>query len=262
MSKTEAIPDKNIQASLANAVMSVGDDLLILGQRLSEWCGHAPTLEEDIALTNLALDCLGQSESFLSIAATLRGSNETPDSLAFFRDSIHYRNHLIVEQPNGDFAVTIFRIFLFSSYLYLFFTELSKSSYKPLADAAEKAIKETKYHLRHSSEWVVRLGDGTQESHARSEAAISLLWKFTGEFFTESSAEKELAEQKLYPSREALFDSWTQTVKSVFQRATLQIPSSDCFMLSGGKEGKHSEHLGHILAEMQILPRSHPKAIW
>lgn len=239
-----------------------GDDLLILGQRLSQWCGHAPILEEDIALSNIALDFVGQAESILKLAGEVEDAGRSEDDLAFFRDEVAFRNIKLVEQPNGDFADTLMRQFLYDAYAYPFFNTMCKSNHETFAGIAAKAVKEATYHLRHSRSWIIRLGDGTQESHARTQKALDQLWTFTDELFFQNQVDQTLVEAGIIPDWSNVRNEWTEIVNSTLHEATLQKPSPDTFMASGSRLGQHSEHLGYVLAEMQILPRSYPGATW
>lgn len=252
----------NEKDDLLELSLRLGDDCLILGQRLAEWCGHAPILEEDIALTNISLDLLGQAISFYKYACEMEGKGRTEDDLAYFRNSFEFKNSKLVEQPNGDFAVTIFRQFIFDSYSYFLYDELKNSADQNISAIAAKSLKEIKYHLRHSSEWVIRLGDGTEESHKRMIKAINELWRFSGELFEEDELSKRLAEKGYFPNISAIYEKWKLYVSDIFNKATLEIPSGDTFMQTGGRNGNHTEHLDYILAVMQILPRSYPTAKW
>ena len=239
-----------------------GDDMLVLGHRLSEWCGHGPMLEEDIALTNISLDCIGQARNLLSLAGEIESCGRDEDALAYLRDTTEFRNCLLVEQPNQDFAVTVARQFLVDSYNIYLYQRLAESSDKRLAGIAEKAVKEIRYHLRHASEWMIRLGDGTDESHQRAQSAIDSLWMYTGELFEVDGVDEVLSSEKIAPLPSSLKDEWAKSVENVLKQATLSAPSRDCYMQTGSRLGRHSEHLGFILAEMQILPRSYPNATW
>jgi ring-1,2-phenylacetyl-CoA epoxidase subunit PaaC len=219
--------------------LRLADDRLILGHRLSEWCGHAPILEEDIALANIALDLIGQANLFYGLVGD-------PDQLAYFRDGIEYRNALIVELPKGDFAFTMVRQLLFSAAALGELESLSKHASTELAGIAAKAAKETRYHVRHATDWVLKLGDGTEESHRRAQNALDALWRYTGELLLPETVDAA---------------AWRQTITDVIQKATLTVPA-DGYMQRGGREGRHTEHLGHLLSEMQILQRSHPGAKW
>ena len=239
----------------------LGDDRLILGHRVSEWCGHGPILEEDIAMANIALDCIGQAASILRLAGEVEGKGRDEDALAYFRDGVRFRNALLVEQPNGDFAQTIVRQFLFDAYSVLVWESLAKCGHEPLAAIAAKAIKEDKYHLRHSSEWMVRLGDGTEESKARMQRALDALWKFTGELFARDAVDEAVAALGIEVDHAGIKSRWDAIVDDVLARATLIRPA-DGAMRTGGRVGRHTEHLGHLLATMQIVARSHPGATW
>ena len=243
-------------------LLRLGDDRLVLGHRLSEWCGHGPILEEDIALANIALDLIGHANSLLALAGEIEGQGRDADRLAYFRDAVAYRNALLVEVPNGDFAVTMVRQFLFDVYSVLLLDALSRCEHEGLAAIATKSLKEDKYHLRHSSEWVVRLGDGTEESHARAQTALDALWRFTGELFDHDAVDDAVAAEAFIAiDHDALHSLWLSMVKDVVQRATLTLPTEQA-MRRGGRRGFHTESLGHMLATMQIVARSHPGASW
>jgi ring-1,2-phenylacetyl-CoA epoxidase subunit PaaC len=248
------------QDQLFEYCLRVGDDLLVLGHLLSEWCGHGPILEEDIALTNIALDCVGQASNLLALAAEIKGGT-TADELAFFREAVEFRNCLLVEQPNGDFASTLVRQFFFDAYSHLLFDRLRFSTHLSLAGISQKAVKEVEYHLRHSSQWILRLGDGTEESHARVQRAVDDLWRFTGEMFETDDLESALADAGVGVRSDSLKSDWTRRVTDVLSRATLSMPA-ETFTQTGGRHGRHTEHLGHLLAEMQIVARSFPEATW
>ena len=250
-----------VENPLAEYLIRLGDDRLVLGHRLSEWCGHGPILEEDIAMSNIALDLVGHASSLLKLAGEVEGQGRTEDTLAYWRDGTAYRNALLVEQPNGDFAVTMVRQFLFDAYSVLLWDQLSRSSYEPLAAIAAKSLKEDKYHLRHSSEWVVRLGDGTEESHARAQAALDALWRFTGELFERDTVDEAVAAEGVAVDMDALRALWDTMVNDVLTRATLTRPTVTG-MRSGGRRGRHTEFLGHMLATMQSVARAHPGATW
>src|ERR1700722_6281915 len=237
------------------------DDALILGHRLSEWCGHAPMLEEDMALANIGLDLLGQARELYSYAAKVEGKGNDEDTFAYLRDVRQYRNLLLLEQPNGDFARTMVRQFLYSAFADLYWREMMKSKDATLAAIAAKSEKEIAYHLRHCSEWIVRLGDGTEESHARAQTAIDHLWAFTGEMFEADDSERALIESGIAVDPDALRPQWFATVSEVVGEATLSLPKND-WMQQGGRSGRHSEHLGHLLSELQSMPRTFPGATW
>ena len=242
-------------------ILHLGDNALILGQRLSEWCGHGPVLEQDMAMTNLSLDLIGQARSLYQLAADLDAKGKSEDDYAFLRDAIDFKSVLLVEQENGDFAKTVLRQFLFDAYNFHLYTALCNSSFKGLADIAQKSLKEIKYHLRWSSEWVIRLGDGTQESHARMVNALNELWPYTGELTTITDYEKAAFDEAVCPDPRSLVDPWNHEVTRVFSEAGLEKPV-DVFMHKGGKEGVHTELLGYILAEMQFLQRAYPGQEW
>ena len=251
----------NRSADLCDYVLRQADSSLILGQRLAEWCGHAPELELDIALANLGLDLIGQARLLLTYAGEVEGDGRTEDQLAFLRDETAFRNFLLVEQPNGDFAQTIVRQFLYTSYQELFFAALAGSADARLAAIAEKSLKETIYHVRFSADWVIRLGDGTQESHRRMTDALEYLWRFTDEMFTPDAIDRDMQETGIGPDLAALQAEWDARIDAVLAHATLARPQSRR-AAAGGREGHHTEHLGHLLAEMQYLQRAHPGADW
>jgi ring-1,2-phenylacetyl-CoA epoxidase subunit PaaC len=242
-------------------VLRIADDSLILGHRLSEWCGHGPILEEDIAMTNIALDLIGQATTLLNHAAALQGKGKTGDDLAFLRFDREYRNLLLVEQPNGDFGMTMMRQFLFDAYRALLFERLQTSSDEMISAIAEKSLKETKYHLKHSSEWVIRLGDGTEESHDRVQESLNTLWRYTDELFYADAVEEEMLKSGVCPDLSDLRAQWEQTVHHVLNEATLTLPTNN-WKQEGGRKGMHSEHLGYILAEMQYMQRAYPNMEW
>jgi ring-1,2-phenylacetyl-CoA epoxidase subunit PaaC len=237
------------------------DDALILGHRLSEWCGHAPMLEEDMALANMGLDLLGQARELYAYAAKVEGRGNDEDSFAYLRDVRQYRNLLLLEQPNGDFARTMVRQFFYSVFADLYWRAMMKSDDTTLAAIAAKSEKESAYHVRHSSEWMVRLGDGTEESHRRAQTAIDDLWAFTGEMFHVDDSERGLIEAGVAVDPATLRPQWLATVSNVLAEATLVPPKSD-WMQQGGRSGRHSEHLGHLLSELQSMQRSFPGATW
>lgn len=251
-----------LQQALFEYVLALGDDRLVLGHRVSEWCGHAPILEEDIALANIALDLLGQAQACLRLAGEIEGKGRDEDKLAYFREALEFKNIQLVELPRGDFAATIARQFLFSTYSYLLLQELKESKHEALAALAAKILKETIYHVRHSGEWVVRLGDGTEESKRRISEAFSELWLYTGELFIPTKGELLLAQNKIAIDSSKLKEAWQAMLADTFKRATLDFTPYQGYAVSGSRQGRHSEHLGHLLAEMQILPRSFPNATW
>jgi ring-1,2-phenylacetyl-CoA epoxidase subunit PaaC len=237
------------------------DDPLILGHRLSEWCGHAPMLEEDMALANMGLDLLGQARELYSYAARVEGNGNDEDKFAYLRDVRQYRNLLLVEQPNGDFARTMVRQFFYAVFADLYWRAMVKSQDATLAAIAAKSEKESAYHVRHSSEWMVRLGDGTEESHARAQTAIDDLWGFTGEMFETDEAERALIDADIAVDPATLRPSWLKTISEIVSQATLTLPTSG-WMQQGGRNGRHSEHLGHLLSELQSMQRTFPGATW
>ena len=241
-----------------------GDDALVHGHLLSEWCAHAPALEEDLALANIALDCLGQAEGFLSAAAKYEGRGRTADDLAYFRGELEFRNVQLAEIPTaGDFALMIAKQFLFDSYRLVTFESMRTSSFTPLAGLAEKSLKEITYHHRHSRSWIIRLGDGTEESKRRLTAALSELWKYVDELFEDDAIERALAAEGACALRSTLRPSFLQLVDRTLNEATITAPKAEPrFLAGGGRNGRHTEHLGGMLAEMQSLARSHPGAKW
>lgn len=242
-------------------LVRLGDSSLVLGHRLSEWCGHGPAVEEDMALTNIALDLIGQARLLLTHAGEVEGAGRSEDDLAYLRDVLDYRNLLLVEQRNGDFAVTIARQFLFDAFHVDLMARLSESADERLAAIAAKSLKEVTYHLRHSSEWVIRLGDGTDESHARMQRALDDLWMYTGEMFAMDEVDEAMVAAGIGVDLAALEPGWGRRVDEVLEAATLRRPE-DAWMHTGGKRGRHTEHLGYLLAEMQFLQRAHPGATW
>lgn len=242
-------------------LLRLGDDRLILGHRMSEWCGHGPMLEEDIAMANIALDLVGQGSALLTLAGATEGAGRDEDALAYFRGEPDFRNVQLVELPTGDFAFTIVRQFLFDAFSLPLWEQLTQSAFAPLAGIAGKAVKEDRYHLRHSSDWVARLGDGTDESHARAQAALDELWRFAGELFETDAVDLAVRGDGIVIDHAALQSAWQRTVREVTGRATLTLPTFTAFA-SGGRRGRHTEFLGHLLAEMQIVARSHPGAKW
>jgi len=243
-------------SALIDYTLQLADNALILGQRNSEWCGHGPILEQDIAITNISLDLIGQARSFYQYAAQLKADGSTEDSLAYLRTEREFKNCLLVEQPNGDWAQTMLRQFLFSNFQFHLYQYLLDSPDKTIAAIAEKSLKEVKYHLRWSSEWVIRLGDGTEESHTRMLTAIDELWRYTGELFVPATYEQESGIDLA-----SLKNDWQNKVKAVFEEATLTVPENT-FMQTGGKTGKHTEHLGYILSDLQYMQRAYPGSEW
>jgi ring-1,2-phenylacetyl-CoA epoxidase subunit PaaC len=248
-------------SALFELLTRMGDNTLILGHRLSEWCGHAPVLEEDIALANTALDLIGQTQLWLSLAAEVESKGRTADNLAYLRDAAEFRNALLVERPNGDFGATLMRQFLFDAWHREQLSALTASSEPRVAAIAAKALKEASYHLERSSDLVIRLGDGTDESRRRMQSALDDLWSYTGELFLDDAGDHALAEDRVAPLPSSLRPAWDAVVQSVLGEATLTIPASR-FAHKGGRRGVHTEHLGYILAEMQFLQRAYPGAVW
>ena len=238
------------QEALFQYTLRLGDTNLILGQRLSEWTGHGPFLEEDLALTNIALDITGTAKSLLEYAASIEGKGRTEDDLAYLRNDRQYFNAQMTEQPNGDYARTIVRQAIMDCFDFYFYTELAKSKDETLAGIAQKSIKEVTYHLRHTSKWLIRLGDGTVESKLRTQNAINELYRFSGELFEMNEVDEILIKENIACDLAPVHTLWLSKVKEVFAEATLEIPS-DTFMQRGSRDGKHTEHLGFLLAEMQ-----------
>ena len=249
------------QEALFAFVLHLGDNTLVLGHRLSEWCGHAPALEEDIALANTALDLIGQTQLWLGLAAEVEGKGRSADKLAYLRDSWDFRNLLLVERPNGDFGATLMRQFLFDAFHLPLLRALSASTNKSIADIAAKSAKEAAYHLERSSDLVIRLGDGSAESNARMQAALDDLWPYTGEMFMAQQSDTVLVAAGLAPDLAVIRQAWQASVEAVMQEATLSIPGG-AFAHKGGRRGVHSEHLGYILAELQFLQRAYPGGVW
>ena len=235
---------------------------LILGHRVSEWCGHGPVLEQDIALINTALDILGQAKSLYNYAAEYQGEGKTEDDLAYLRIEREYLNPLICEQPNGHFGDTIARQFFVDAFQYLYYQELKNSKNEFLSAFAEKSLKEVTYHLRFSSEWLTRLGDGTEESHNKMQEAVEDIWSFTGELFEMDDVENTLVSEGIAVDMASLKDKWFELISDVLTKATLTVPEKEAWMISGGRTGKHTEYLGYILADLQYLQRAYPNASW
>lgn len=261
--RAAASADPSVERELlAEYTLRLADDRLVLGHRLSEWCGHAPILEEELALANIALDLIGQAAALLELAAEAEGRGRTPDDLAYFRDAIDYRNVLLVEQPNGDFAATMARQFLFDAWDVGLTERLAASAHPRLAAWAAKASLESRYHLRHSREWVLRLGDGTSESHRRIEAAFEDLWRFVPELFDADEVEQRLAAAGVAPHPAELRAPWGAIVEATLAEAGLAPRGDPPFPRRGGRRGLHGEDLGHMLAEMQSVARAFPGARW
>ena len=253
--------DDERSRDLAELYVRFGDDRLVLGHRLSEWCGHAPVLEEELALGNLALDLLDQATVLLERAGSLEGRGRSADELALFRDASAFRNLLLVEQPNGDFAATIVRQYLFDVFDLHLATSLETSSDRELASFAARAAREAAYHARHSREWTLRLGDGTEESHRRTQTAIDDLWMFTGELFETDPLVERLVAAQVLSDPQALRAPWHDAVTGTFREAGLKEPNDSTFR-SGGRRGMHGECLDRLLSEMQSVARAFPGASW
>lgn len=246
---------------LFDYAIRLADDQLILGQRLGEWCGHAPTLEEDLALSNIALDLLGQARLLYSYAGEVEGKGRDEDRLAFLRHEREYVNALLVEQPNGDFAATIARQLFHAAFMVPFWTAMTRSTDGTLAAIAAKAVKEVEYHRRHGAEWLIRLGDGTQESKARATEALEALWIYTGELFEMDETARALTDAGIGVDTATLKAEWDWTIDAVLAEATLTRPA-DGWMQTGGRSGRHTEHFGHILSELQYMQRAYPGLSW
>lgn len=249
------------EPALFTYTLRLADNALVLGHRLSEWCGHAPVLEEDLALGNLGLDLIGQARALYTYAGKIEGRGRDEDALAYLRDAREYRNILLVEQPNGDFAATMVRQLIYAAFAHPYFEALAGSRDVTLAAIAAKSAKELAYHVRHSAEWVIRLGDGTAESHRRAQEALDELWPYAGEMFEADDVERELIAAGVAVEPQAIRPAWQRTVDDVIDEATLTQPRAG-WMQTGGRTGRHSEHLGHILSELQFLQRAYPGATW
>lgn len=249
------------QAAYFEWLLRMGDNTLILGHRVSEWCGHSPVLEEDIALANTALDLIGQTQFWLGLAGEVEGKGRTADNLAYLRDAAAFRNVLLVERPNGDFGKTLMRQFLFDAYHLEMLRALMSSSDPRVVDIAGKALKEVSYHFERSADLVIRLGDGTEESHRRMQKALDDLWPYTAEMFLDDSADEAVAAAGIAPLPSALKAAWDGSVGEVLAEATLVRPEGS-YQHKGGKRGIHTEHLGYILADMQFLQRAYPNSVW
>ena len=254
------------QSELVNYTLHLADTSLIMGHRLSEWTGHGPSLEQDIAITNIALDLIGQARNFFQYAANLSNNEDesavTEDTLAYLRDAHEFKNLLLVELPNGHWGKSILKIFFYSTWQYYVYQKLIYSEDKQIAAIAEKSLKEVTYHMRWSGEWILRLGDGTEESHAKIQEALDDLWPYTGEMFESVDWENKMSSSNIGMDVQSVKEDWLTKVADVIKKATLQLPPEDTWMQSGGKEGIHTEHLGYILAEMQFLQRAYPGSEW
>lgn len=249
------------EEALVEYVLRIGDNSLIMGHRMSEWCGHGPILEQDIALINIALDHIGQASNWLTYAGQVEGKGRTEDDLAYHRDVFDFKNVLLVEQPNGNWGDTLVRGFLFDVYNYHFISLLSNSSDEQIAAIAQKSLKEISYHMRYSCEWMIRLGDGTDESHQKMQEALDNLWMYSGELFMMDEVDKMLIDEGTAVDLNEVKNLWDKTINETLDEATLRRPA-DGWMQKGGKQGIHSEYMGYILAEMQYLPRAYPDAKW
>lgn len=250
------------QDALFEYLVRLADDRLILGHRLSEWCGHGPILEEDIALANIALDYIGHAASLYEYAVEIEGEGRHRDDLVYFRNDVEYKNLKITELPKGDFGFTVARQFLFSAYSYFLYKQLSEVEDEQFAGMAQKHLKEVKYHLRHSREWVLRLGDGTDESHERIQNSFDDIWTYLGELFYQDEVDELLQNENLAADSASFKAEWKELIVDTLEEATLNVPDFDQFMVEGSRDGLHTEHLGHLLAEMQHLRRSYPDADW
>lgn len=255
------LEDVGIKPAFFEWLCRLGDTTLILGQRLSEWCGRGPALEEDIALTNIALDLIGHTQLWLGLAGEVENKGRSADDLAYRRDAMDFRNALLVELPRGDMAVTTMRQFLFDGFYYELLTRLVDSSSTRVAEIASKALKEVSYHIERSTDLVIRLGDGNDESHRRMQDALDRLWTYTGDMFTSDGVDDAVLEAGIAPRLDSLHEVWLKRVEAVLNEATLTMPERS-FVHTGGKTGQHTEHLGYILAEMQFLQRAYPDATW
>ncbi|MTW10207.1 phenylacetate-CoA oxygenase subunit PaaC [Pseudoduganella eburnea] len=245
-----------------NYLLRLGDNAMVLSQRLCELCGKGPALEEDMALSNVSLDLLGQTRMWYTFAAELEGAGRDEDKLAYLRDAQDYKNVLLVEQPNGNYAHTLVRQFFFDAWHYFLIGALTKCSDARIAEIAEKSLKEVTYHLRRSGDLVVRLGDGTDVSHHFTQTAVDELWMYTGEVFNYDAVDEAMVAEGIAPPAAMLREQWLSHVSDILGEATLAMPPADAWMQKGGKQGRHSEHLGYLLAEMQFLQRAYPGSEW
>lgn len=250
-----------ITDALLQTVVQIADDHLILGHRLSEWCGHAPTLEEDLSMPNMALDLIGQSRALYSYAATLENKGRTEDDFAYLRSDREYTNCLLVERPNTDFAHTMLKQFYFAAFMHLYWKGVAAGADETLSGIAAKAEKEVGYHIRHTGEWIIRLGDGTEESAKRMQAAVEALHAYTGELFTTDAARQQCIDAGITPDISPIQSTWNKTVKQLFDQALLTVPETP-FPQSGGRIGQHTEGFGFLLAELQYMQRAYPGAQW
>lgn len=261
MSTFDTIPQTEKEA-LVETLLRLADDRLIHGHRLSEWTGYGPELEEDLALANVALDMIGHAASLYSYAAEIEGKNDE-DYYAYFRDDIDFKNIALLELPRSDFSFTIARQFIFSAYSYFLYTDLINTvDDEQFKGMLQKHLKEIKYHLRHSREWVLRLGDGTEESHKRIQDAFDEIWMYTGELFDMDEADEAAVKHNLFSDVKSLKSEWKKIIDETLEEATLKVPDDEQYMFSGSRQGRHTEHLGPLLAQMQFLRRSYPDAEW
>lgn len=242
-------------------LLHLADNALILSQRLGEWCGHAPILEQDIAITNITLDILGQARYFYQLVSRVDKNDKEEDFYAYFRNERDFKNLLLLEQPNGDWSQTMLRQFFYDSYCILLYCELEKSKDKNIAAIASKAIKEVKYHYKYSSEWVIRLGDGTKESNQKLKNSLNYLWDFAGELFEVAEYEKEMIEKGIAPDVSKFKTTWINNVTEIFNKANIEVPQTTWFQ-SGGKSGLHTENLGKLLTDLQYMQRTYPNCTW
>ncbi|MAZ15203.1 MAG: phenylacetate-CoA oxygenase subunit PaaI [Ahrensia sp.] len=250
-----------MKEELFELLIRLGDDHLVLGHRVSEWCGHAPMLEEDLALPNIALDLIGQARSLYTYAGEVEGRGRDEDQIAYVRLERDYHNLLLTERPNGDFAHTIVRQLFFSVFMQAWWREAVKSTDETLAAIAAKAVKEAAYHVRHAAEWTIRLGDGTEESAHRMEEAVSALWPYTGEMFETDAVTEALAEAGIAPDPSSLKAEWDKVIADVFAEALLSAPD-EAWQQSGGRKGRHGEEMGYLLADLQYIQRAYPDMTW
>lgn len=249
------------KTALFQYLLRLGDNASILGHRLGEWCGHGPELEEDIAVTNVSLDLIGHARSLYTYAGEVEGKGKTEDDIAYLRQEREYVNALICELPNGDYGYTIARQFLFDQFNHLLYTELLNSKDETIAAISAKAVKEINYHLRRSTEWVLRLGDGTEESHNRIQESFNNIWAYTGDMFVQDDADKAIIEAGIGPDLNTLLPIWKEKVKATLAEATLAMPEGE-WMHSGSKTGRHTESMGHLLSELQYMQRAYPGCEW
>lgn len=251
-----------MKEELLELLLRLADDQLVLGHRISEWCGHAPTLEEDLALPNIALDLIGQARSLYTYAGELEGKGRDEDQLAYVRLEREYHNLLLVERPNGDFAHTILRQLYFSVFMHAWWREAAKSNDATLAAIAAKAVKEAVYHVRHAAEWTIRLGDGTEESARRMAEAVNELYRYTGEMFETDAVTDALAAAGVAPDPASLRTEWERTIADIFAEAHLDLPDPETWQQKGGRKGVHGEEMGYLLADLQYMQRSYPGLTW